>query len=326
MSAAAANAPLAVEVLATQRLYYNIHTGAGVGIFLVFASQCLGYGLAGLFRRTLVYPTKLLWPVNLPMNTLLETLHGDKFQVKKKLRVFYIGFAVLFFWEIFPQWIMPVLIGISFFCLAKRDSPTFTNIFGGSNGNEGLGVLELSLDWQYIANPSPLWYPLNTLNNNFVGYILCIVIFCGVYYGNIWDSLKFPFLSQALFSAESNGTKFVNYNQTEVLDPTDWKVDPVKLTEQGLPYFTGTFAVYLLATNLSITATFSHMLLWNWEDLRTSWQFLKPSNLKNMFSPKSWSKPIWGGEDDTETDPHYRLMLAYKDAPNVGHHSFSEDF
>ena len=27
-------------------------------------------------------------------------------------------------------------------------------------------------------------------------------------------------------------------------------------------------------------------------------------------------KSKWGGPDDTETDPHYRLMLAYKDAPN----------
>jgi hypothetical protein len=99
MSAAAANAPLAIEVLAVQRLYYGKAPPAIIGIFLIFASQCLGYGVAGLLRRTLVYPTKMLYPANLPLNSLLETLHGEKSQVKKKLRVFYIGFTALFFWE-----------------------------------------------------------------------------------------------------------------------------------------------------------------------------------------------------------------------------------
>jgi hypothetical protein len=132
MGSAAANAPLAIDVLATQRLYYNIKISAGVGIFLIFSSQCLGYGIAGLLRRTLVYPTKMLWPINLPMNSLLEALHGEKRQVKKKLRVFYIGFLVLFFYEIIPEFIMPILVGVSVFCLAKRDSLVWTNIFGGS--------------------------------------------------------------------------------------------------------------------------------------------------------------------------------------------------
>jgi hypothetical protein len=104
MSAAAANAPLAIEVLAVQKLYYDKIPNAVICIFLIFASQCLGYGVAGLLRRTLVYPTKMLYPANLPLNSLLETLHGEKSEVKKKLRVFYIGFLVLFFWEFFPEY------------------------------------------------------------------------------------------------------------------------------------------------------------------------------------------------------------------------------
>lgn len=111
----------------------------------------------------------MLFPYNLPMNSLLEALHGERRAVRKKLRVFYIGFLTLFFYEIIPEWIMPILNGISVFCLAKRDSLVFTQIFGGSNGDEGLGTLGLSFDWQYISNPNPLWYPLNTLNNNFIG-------------------------------------------------------------------------------------------------------------------------------------------------------------
>ncbi|KAF2665474.1 OPT superfamily oligopeptide transporter [Microthyrium microscopicum] len=320
MGSAAANAPLAIEVLAVQKLYYDTVPSAVVGVFLIWSSQCLGYGIAGLMRRVLVYPTKMLFPYNLPLNSLLEALHGEKFAVKKKLRVFYIGFTVLFLYEIIPEYIMPVLVGVSVFCLAKRDSLLFTNLFGGSNGNEGLGILSLSFDWQYISNPNPMWYPLNTLNNNFVGYLLCIAVFTGVYYGNIWNALKFPFISQLLYTEESNGTNFVQFNQTAVLNE-DMQIDMAKVAEQGLPYFASTFAVYILATNLSITATFSHLLIWNYDDIKNAWAFLTPSSLKRLTKARTWQfwkhdDSKWGGENDPETDPHYRLLLAYKDTPN----------
>jgi hypothetical protein len=105
----------------------------------------------------------------------------------------------------------------------------------------------------------------------------------------------------------------------------DYKIDLTKVAEQGVPYFTGTFAIYILATNLSITSTFSHLMLWNFDDLKSAWNFASLSNLKHLVSPRSWNLRFWrsdnanskwGGPDDKETDPHYRLMLAYKDAPN----------
>jgi hypothetical protein len=162
------------------------------------------------------------------------------------------------------------------------------------------------------------------LNNNFVGYLICIIVFCGVYYGNIWESRKFPFLSQSLFTAASNGTNFEIFNQTAVLT-SDYKVDPVLLAQQGLPYFTGTFAIFILATNLAITSTFSHLLLWNFDDMKTAWSFLRPSQLRKIFTIPFWtfwkeSKAISDNEVDIH-DPHYLLMKAYKDAPNVSHSS-----
>ena len=322
MSSAASTCALGTEVLAVQRLYYSTSPNAGASIFLLFSSQLLGYGIAGLMRRTLVYPTKMLYPINLPLNTLLETLHRNKKETSRRLKLFYWVFAALFVWEVFPEYIMPVLTGVSVFCLAQRNSLVFTNLFGGSNGNEGLGFLSFCMDWQYIAGTvSPLWYPLQTLVNNLVGYLLCIAVFMGIYYMNIWRAQDFPFLSQSLFSSDSNSTVYSIYNQTAILDSNN-ELDESSLNVLGIPYFASTYATYILTSNLAITATFTHMLLWNYDDIKSAWSFASAKNLRKLANPRSWNYRFWktDGEyatEDTENlDPHYKLMLAYDDAPN----------
>ena len=65
MVAAAASTPEAMTVLAVQKLYYNINPSPAVGIFLILSTQMLGYGLAGVLRRTLVYPSNMLYHTNL---------------------------------------------------------------------------------------------------------------------------------------------------------------------------------------------------------------------------------------------------------------------
>ena len=63
----------------------------------------------------------------------------------------------MFVYEIIPSYIFPLLNGINIFCLAsQKASPRtvdiFTNLFGGTNGNEGLGLFSISFDWQYIGS------------------------------------------------------------------------------------------------------------------------------------------------------------------------------
>jgi hypothetical protein len=60
MSSTAASAPQAISVLAVNKLYYNKEFNPLVGFLLIMATQCLGYGVAGLFRKILIYPTKML--------------------------------------------------------------------------------------------------------------------------------------------------------------------------------------------------------------------------------------------------------------------------
>ena len=99
MTAAASSTPEAMSVLAVQKLWYNIRPNPAIGIFLILSTQMVGYGVAGLLRSTLVYPAKMFYPANLPTASLLENLHRDRTATQKRMRVFWIAFAVLFCWQ-----------------------------------------------------------------------------------------------------------------------------------------------------------------------------------------------------------------------------------
>lgn len=187
-------------------------------------------------------------------------------------------------------------------------------------------LVSISFDWNYIAPfGSPLWLPLYTLFNEFVGYLGCIIFFMGLYYSNTWRAQDFPFLAQQLLDGSSNGTNFVRYNQTAILNE-QFVVDPVQLAAQGAPWLTASYLGYLVTSNMGFTATFVHMLLWNFDDIKQGWQWARPSNLKTFLQPGAWR--FWANQEspedrnermqnDQKLDPHYRLMMRnlYKEVP-----------
>ncbi|KKY29428.1 putative oligopeptide transporter [Diaporthe ampelina] len=233
--------------------------------------------------------------------------------MKKKFNFFWIIFSIVAVWELFPQYVMPILVGVSVICLAQRNSLVVTNLFGGAAGNEGLGLLSLCFDWQYVGT-SCFYLPLQTLTNGFIGYLGCIGLFLGMYYGNVWDALKFPFLSQQLFSANSSSTLFEIYNQSAILD-SNFELDRNALEVQGLPFFSATNGAYLLTTNLGITATITHIILWNRDAVSSAFAF----DFKSIFTYLKHPRLLWERKPATvseaELDPHYRMMLAYKEVP-----------
>ncbi|KHJ32003.1 putative proton-coupled oligopeptide transporter of the plasma membrane [Erysiphe necator] len=317
MSHTASTAAYATEVLAAQKLYYDTIPNSLVAILLLISSQLLGYGMAGILRSGLVYPTKMSWPQILPLSSLIETLHRDKIEMKKKAVFFWIIFVLIATWEIFPQYIMPVLTGISVFCLANRKSLVFTKVFGGANGNEGLGLLSLCFDWQYITI-APFFLPLITLFNSFIGNIIGFGLQIGLYYGNIWNAKSFPFLGQQLYARSSNTTHYLVYNQSEILDNKN-QLNVTALTVKGTPYFAATHASYLLTTNLSIGAMALHILLWNFDDLRQTFRGLHLPKMKsfklNSFFKQKREEPRTEAEL-AKLDPHYRQMLVYAEVPS----------
>ncbi|KDQ57535.1 hypothetical protein JAAARDRAFT_130586 [Jaapia argillacea MUCL 33604] len=317
MASAAANSALGTEVCLIFQLYYNITPNPAASIFLLFSSQLLGYGLGGMMRTILLYPSRMLYPGTLPLVSMFDAFYQKGEANHKKLKLFYWVFWAIFFWEMVPEWIFPLLTGFSVFCLANPTSGNFTRIFGGSNGNEGLGLLSVCFDWQYISGGvNPFAIPLKAQFSNLLGYLLCMVVFVIVWYRNIWQAQNFPFLSQTLFY--ENGTV---YDQLLILND-QYEVDPTLLAEQGLPYYASTWVVQLLATNLGLAATFTHLLLWNREDLRGAWSWMNITSIRRIWAEFDWR--FWKAsgerkftpEEEANMDPHYKEMLKYPDAPN----------
>lgn len=108
-----------------------------------------------------------------------------------------------------------------------------------------------------------------------------------------------------------NGTIF---DQLLILNDK-YEVDPVLLAEQGLPYYSATWVVQLLATNMAMGATFVHMFLWNYSDIEGAWSWATPTALKHSWTAFSWK--FWQDDgmrdipelSDKDIDPHYRQML-----------------
>lgn len=322
MANAASVSALGIELLAVERLYYDAKLNSAMSIFLLFSSQLLGYGIAGLMRKALVYPKNMLWPSNIPINNMLETLHRPRSVTRKPLKVFLIVFFCIFCWEIVPEWIMPILTGVSVFCLANQNSAVFTNIFGGASGNEGLGLFSWCMDWQYISGGnSPLYYPMESLISQGIGVAMCIFLYSAAYYTNLWQTQDLPFLSQVLFNDRSNSTNFIQWNQTTVIGSNN-KIDPAALAVEGLPRITATYCLNILVSNMSISAGIVHLLLWNMGDLKVVLDFATPSSLKKSFNSfKHWrtfkkDENARSEEIPENYDPHYRLMLKYKPLPN----------
>lgn len=111
MSSTAANVAVGMEIIAAMDLFYDIKLNSAVAIFQIFATQMLGYGVAGILRNLLVYPTYAFYPTYISVVNLLQSLHGDGGKLNhKKRKFFWIVFACIFCWEWIPQYAFPLLV------------------------------------------------------------------------------------------------------------------------------------------------------------------------------------------------------------------------
>ncbi|THH13998.1 hypothetical protein EW146_g6285 [Bondarzewia mesenterica] len=310
MCSTASVSATASEIIAVDDLYYNNKLNPGLAIFMLLASQLIGYGFSGILREYLVYPTLTWWPTIITSANVFQALHYDQTLVSKRVKLFWLVFLVVGIWEIIPQYMFPVLTGFSIFCLIDNGRHAWMrNIFGGASNNEGTGLLAACFDWNYIGGDC-LWIPLKTQFNQDIGLALTYVFMAAFYYCNVWKARNFPFMSQALFYI--NGTQ---YDQAAIL--TDNAFDAEKYAEQGPAYFSASNvsdddrsighstridrllkAWFLLVSNLALGACLVHVILWHWPEISGAFKFTQLRNMKEV------------------DDPHYNEMKKYKPVPH----------
>lgn len=160
---------MAVNVVAIRSVFYNYPTNYAIGLFFVISSQLFGYGLAGLFRRFLVWPSAMIWPGNLISCALFRVLHSDidndselntSRWTMSRLKFFYLAFLFQFLWYWIPGYICPILSYFSFFCVLFPHNIIVSQI----TGVNGLGIGSSELNWNswvaFLGSPIvvPFWY------------------------------------------------------------------------------------------------------------------------------------------------------------------------
>ncbi|TRM66262.1 OPT oligopeptide transporter protein-domain-containing protein [Schizophyllum amplum] len=291
MAYTASGSATAIQVLSVQDLYYDNEVNPAIAIFTLLASQLVGYSFAGLLQEALVYPSMTFWPTTIVPANMFQALHFDGGLGSKRTKMFWMVFAGVFCWEIFPQWIFPLLTGVSIFCLIDHSHRPIRNLFGGGSNNEGMGLFAVCFDWNLIGS-SCLYIPLWTQLNEDIGIFFTYILMCSVYYGNVWKGKNFPFMSQALFF--ENGTE---YDQSLIL--TNNVFDQEKYDQVGAPYYSATNALGLITSNLGMGATAMHVALFYYDDLKPFFRAFNP----------------WNKSSTLVHDEHYTAMKRYKRIP-----------
>ena len=239
MANAACGTAYAIDVVTIQRLFYKRTMHPAIGITFVITSQILGYGMAGVMRRFLVWPAAMIWPSNLVNCALFRTLHEEKDDADgettksrwtmSRLRFFFLAFVFQFIYYWFPGYIFPVLSAFSWICFIKPNNVILSQL----TGMHGLGIGAMEFDWNawvsFLGSPIvvPFWFvhvlPARRHSltlysraqmNILAGFVtLAWFITPTTYYSNLWNAKALPIFSNRVFTGDGH-----LYNVTAVLD------------------------------------------------------------------------------------------------------------
>ena len=105
--------PTALNAVVVAETYYGVKLGYGFNAMLILTTQLTGFSLAGLCRRYLVWPASMVWPQNLIVCTLLNTLHAEEEEARggiTRFRFFCYIAVGAFFWAFMPgKYAAPVI-------------------------------------------------------------------------------------------------------------------------------------------------------------------------------------------------------------------------
>ncbi|KAF9162881.1 hypothetical protein BGX21_001722 [Mortierella sp. AD011] len=285
----AANAAYAVDITIIQKVFYHQDFGFLANIMLIFSTQMLGYGLAGVLRRYLVYPAAMIWPATLVQVAMFDTLHQDEDLTPgqwSRYKFFMIVTFGVFVYHWFPEFIFPVMGTVAWVCWINPKSLLLSQL----GGSAGLGLGAITLDWNtviaYLTSPlvAPWWAQANIM----IGFVITAWILVPLtYYTNLWNSQRFPIITSKLY--RENGEAYV---VTDVL--TSNQLNETKYDAYGSLRISGFFALTYGIGFAGLTSMITHTWLYHRHKLVAQWKQSR----------------------EHSEDIHHKLMQAYPEVPD----------
>jgi len=156
----------ATDIILAQVVFYKQNFGLVFQLLLTISTQSLGYGIAGMMRKFLVYPASMIWPGNLVSATLMNAMYEKK-DVRDpsviggsipRYRWFALVTICAFVYYFIPGFLAQFLSSFAFMTWLAPNSPVVNQLFGGTTG---LSIIPITFDWTQISGyiGSPLVPP-----------------------------------------------------------------------------------------------------------------------------------------------------------------------
>lgn len=281
--------------LSAMELYYGKRLSALWAIVFLVTTQLMGYGLVGLYRHILVRPPSMYYPGVLPTVSLFNAMHGEPWRTAASLRMFIIVASVAFLYQWLPSLAFPLLSSLPLLCWVGHSS---WKAFILGSGSLGFGLMDFSLDWNYIAFLSPLFTPLWANANRFVGAAIAIWITYPVaYFSDALGSLRFPPMSSETFDTSGR-----LYNVSMILTPS-LELNQTALELYSTPRWSFSYAMHFFWGFASASAMVTYATLFHGHTILQA--------LRNVC--KLDRKPA--RDSEAEKDPYIQLTAHHSRVP-----------
>lgn len=296
MTAAGSALSYALDILLAQEIFYKQHFGWGFQILLILSTQAMGFGLAGVMRRFLIWPAAMVWPATLIFATVMNTLHDHSPTDPSttngwkigRYKFFLIVAAATFCYEWIPQVIAQFLQLFIFACWIAPNNVLVNQLLGGQTG---VGLIPISFDWSIISGflLSPLQTPAFAIFNVGVGILLMMLGSVGLAFGGP-DFYKYlPISENANFDHFGQA-----YNTSRILTP-DFTFNETAYQEYSPLLLGSSFSLTYGMSFAALISTVTHVALFYGKDV---WARARSATYE-------------------EADVHLKLMRKYREAPEL---------
>ncbi|KAJ3495330.1 hypothetical protein NLG97_g3470 [Lecanicillium saksenae] len=279
----------------------------GYQTLIALSTNFIGYSLAGLTRRFLVYPSFCVWPEALVTIALNASFHNDSnprvegplktFWRMSRLKFFCIAASLMFLYFWIPNTLFAALSYFTWMVWIAPDNKFLTMLTGQRNG---LGINPLpTFDWNIVTFfTDPLVVPFFSTFNLFIGMFFSMFVVMAIYFTNTWNTGYLPITSNSPWDHFAK-----RYNVTSVLDDKGI-MDLEKYQKYSPPYLSaGNIVVYMFFFSI-YTASITHAILYHRVEISMG--------IKELWNTVRRKKD---SEDGRVLDVHNRLMKSYKEVP-----------